>query len=314
MGISVVVPVYRGGATLPDLVKRLLVALPGLADDYEIILVNDACPDDSWTVICELSASNPVVRGINLMRNVGQQSALLCGVRAARFNVTITMDDDLQHPPEEIAKLSIALTQEKDVVYGIPDQRRHGMSRNLAAAFSRVVFRLLIGIPDAQGGSSFRMFRTQLRDTFVQFYGPFVSLDFLLSWGTTRYAVVPVRHQQRATGRSGYSAGMLIVHALNILTDFSTLPLRLVSWVGFFMTIFGVFVLIWVLGRYMVLGYSFPGFPFLASTIAIFSGTQLFALGVFGEYLSRIYFRVMKRPAYTIRDTTRSISNGSMLR
>jgi undecaprenyl-phosphate 4-deoxy-4-formamido-L-arabinose transferase len=162
----------------------------------------------------------------------------------------------------------------------------------------------LIGAENARNVSSFRAFRVQLRAAFGQFHGPFVSLDVLLSWGTQRFASVLVAHESRVSGTSTYSFVKLASHALDMMTGFSTWPLRLSSLVGLTFTAFGGLVLVYVLVSYVVRAGSLPGFPFLASIIAIFSGAQLFALGVFGEYLARIHFRSMNRPTYVVKAET----------
>jgi len=302
--LSVLVPVYRSEGTLPGLVTRLMAVLEPLDTEFEILLINDGSPDRSWDLILELGRSNPHVRGINLMRNFGQHNALLCGLRAARYDLSITLDADLQNPPEEIPKLLAKLAEGYDVVYGTPRQQQQGLFRNISSWVLRGVVQSIMGVRIAAQISAFRACRTQLRDAFTTFQGPFVMLDVLLTWGTTRFAAVPVQHDSRPVGKSSYSLRKLFRHGFNVLTGFSTLPLKLASWIGFFFTLFGLGVLIYVVGRYLILGYSFPGFPFLASIIAIFSGAQLFALGIIGEYLARIHFRLMEKPTYVIRDKT----------
>jgi glycosyltransferase involved in cell wall biosynthesis len=146
-GLSVVVPVYKSEAILPDLVQRLSQALPSLAEEYELILVNDCSPDRSWDVICDLARQYSWIRPINLMRNYGQHNALLCGIRAARYDVIVTMDDDLQHPPEEIPKLREVLAGGYDVVYGTPEQEQHGLGRVPVARAYRLHERLGVGRP-----------------------------------------------------------------------------------------------------------------------------------------------------------------------
>jgi len=130
-----------------------------------------------------------------------------------------------------------------------------------------------------------------------------VSIDVLLTWATTRFAAVTVEHHPRRVGQSAYTLRKLITHALNMMTGFSTLPLQLASLIGFGFTVFGLLVLAYVIGRFAINGGSVPGFPFLASIVAIFSGAQLFALGIIGEYLARAHFRLMDKPAYTVRLT-----------
>jgi undecaprenyl-phosphate 4-deoxy-4-formamido-L-arabinose transferase len=159
----------------------------------------------------------------------------------------------------------------------------------------------VIGLPSVHNVSAFRAFRTQLREAFVNFQSPSLILDVLLSWGTTRFTSVPVNIAPAE--RSNYSFTMLVRTATLILIGYSTLPLRIASWIGFGMTLFGLGVFIYVLVVYFTAG-SPPGFPFLASMIALVSGAQLFALGIFGEYLARMFDRSMDRPPYVIQEMT----------
>jgi glycosyltransferase involved in cell wall biosynthesis len=302
--LSIVVPVYNSSKVLPKLVKELETVLVTCACRFELILVNDASSDESWQVISEISQLHPWIHGLNLMRNVGQHNALLCGIRVADCEIIATIDDDLQNPPAEIEKLLEKLREGYDVVYGFPEQERHGLFRNLASRITKAVLQNAMGADIAEKISSFRVFRTQVRESFQQYRGPFVSIDVLLTWGTSRFGAVRVRHARRQEGTSGYSVYSLISHALNMMTGFSVLPLQIASVTGFIFTIFGLLALAFVLGRYVLHGSPVPGFPFLASIVAIFSGAQLFALGIIGEYLARMHFRMMDRPAYTIRSTT----------
>lgn len=304
MTLSVVIPVYNSEAILPELAKRLAAALPSLAPAYEVVLVNDGSRDGSWAAIERLSAEHAWIRGINLMRNYGQHNALLCGIRAARHEVVVTMDDDLQHPPEEVGKLLAKLGEGHDVVYGTPEREEHAPWRVLASRMTKSAMKSALGAATAPQVSAFRAFRTLLREAFREYRSPFLSIDVLLAWSTTRFASVAVRHDPRHSGASNYTLGKLITHAMNMVTGFSTWPLRLASFIGFFFTLFGLGVLVYVVSRYLILGYSVPGFPFLASIIAIFAGAQLFALGIIGEYLARVHFRMMDRPMYAVRSTT----------
>lgn len=309
-GLSVVVPVYRSAAILPQLAKELENVLPTCATDFELILVNDASPDRSWESICELVKQYDWVRGINLMRNAGQHNALLCGIRAARHDVIATIDDDLQNPPYEIPRLLSKLEEGFDVVYGTPEQQQHGFFRDLASRITKLVLQNAMGAEIAMSISAFRVFRTKVREAFQQYRGPFVSIDVLLTWGTARFAALRVKHEPRKEGSSGYTVRKLVAHALNMMTGFSILPLQIASLIGFMFTMFGFMTLALVIGRYLISGSSVPGFPFLASIIAIFSGAQLFALGIIGEYLARMHFRMMDRPAYTVRSVVQADEHG----
>lgn len=299
MNLSIVVPVYRGEKLVEPLVKELVKTLPSFTQNYEVILVNDGSPDNSWDVIQRLAREHKNVKGIHLMRNYGQHNATLCGVRTARYEVTVTMDQDLQHRPEDIPLLLAKLGEGYDVVYGAPKKLPQGFIRNLLTATIKRLLSNTMGIPSVKNISAFRGFYTHLRDAFTNFQSPSLTLDVLLSWGTTRFTSVPVNiaHAEQ----SNYSFSALVRAALLILTGYSTRPLRFASWVGFVMTLFGLGVFGYVLFIYFTAG-SLPGFPFLASIIALFSGAQLFALGIFGEYMARMFDRSMDRPTYVIHD------------
>jgi len=236
------------------------------------------------------------------MRNYGQHNALLCGIRVARGATIVTMDDDLQHPPEEIPKLLATLEEGFDVVYGYPEHQPHGMLRGLASEMTKLALQNSMGAETARRVSAFRAFRTRARDAFADYHSPFVSIDVVLTWATTRFTAIRVRHDPRLSGPSNYTLYKLFTHAMNMITGFSTLPLQLANLLGFFCTAFGGVLLVFVLARYFLYGTSVPGFTFLASALAIFSGAQLFALGIIGEYLARMHFRMMERPTYTVRE------------
>lgn len=290
---------------MPLLVGRLRPELTAVASDYELILVNDGSPDRSWEIIEQLAAQNRWVRGIQLMRNYGQHNALLCGIRSARHEIIVTMDDDLQNPPEEIPHLLAKLAEGFDVVYGTPEKEQHGLWRDLASMTTKLVLQNSMGATTARQVSAFRVFRSGLRAAFAEYRSPFISIDVVLTWATTRFAAIKVRHEPRHAGASNYTLQKLIAHALNMVTGFSTLPLRLASLIGFGFTLFGLVVLAYVIISYLVRGgTTSAGFPFLASIIAIFSGTQLFVMGIIGEYLARMHFRMMERPPYAIHSTT----------
>lgn len=298
MNCSVVIPVYRGEATLVTLVERLAKVLPTISDSYEVVLVNDGSPDNSWAVIERLAKRFSWVRGIDLMRNYGQHNATLCGIRAARYEVTVTMDQDLQHLPEDISILLDELNKGLDVVYGAPRRLPQGFWRNLMTKNTKMILASIMGIPSVRSISAFRAFRTHLRDAFANFQSPALTLDVLLSWGTTRFGSVQVDIES-SNGQSNYNFASLFKQAMLILTGYSTMPLRFASWVGFSMTLFGAGIFIYVMVVYFTQG-SLPGFPFLASIISLFSGAQLFTLGIFGEYLARMFDRSMDRPPYVI--------------
>jgi glycosyltransferase involved in cell wall biosynthesis len=299
--VSVVVPVYNGAATLPALVDRVASALRREGVAVELVLVNDGSRDESWHVIQELAKQYSFVHGIRLMRNFGQHNALLAGVRAARYPIIVTMDADLEHLPEEIPLLLAKLDEGHDLVYGIPKRLPHTLWRNLTSRLTKRFMARIVGVEGARSISSFRAFRTDLRRAFAGYQSPAVFLDVLLSWGAARVSTVKVNYGPRRAGRSTYTFSKLLRLAMVLLTGFSTGPLRLASFVGFGFTIFGIVVLVYVVARTLLFG-SVPGFPTLASIIAIFSGAQLFALGIIGEYIAAVHSRLQERPVYVVAD------------
>ncbi len=300
-GLSIIIPVYNSSGMLADLVDALAQELPRLADHFEVMLINDGSRDQSWQVIQQISSRYTWVRGFNLMRNYGQHNALLCGIRSAHWDTIVTMDDDLQHPPNQIRLLLEELEKGFDVVYGPPQQEKHNFWRDAASVITKLALQSFMGAHSARNISAFRAFRTELRQAFERYSGSFISIDVLLTWATTRFSAVKVQHDPRREGKSNYTFWKLVTHAINMITGFSIMPLQVASMIGFGFTIFGLLVLVYVAINFVINGGAVPGFSFLASTITIFSGVQLFATGVIGEYLARIHFRMMDKPSYTIR-------------
>ena len=309
--VSVVIPVYNSSQTLEPLMDRLHEVLPTCTSAYEVVLVNDGSRDASWEVVSALARKYPKCRGFNLMRNYGQHNALLAGIRQACNDVVVTIDDDLQNPPEEIPRLLEALSVGADVVYGAPQHPAFGLARRLSSRITKLVLQQAMGAESAGHVSAFRAFRCSLRHGFAEVRGPTVNIDVLLSWSTTRFNTVYVRHDPRTVGRSNYTLRQLVRHALNMLTGFSTLPLRFASMIGFLFTLIGIGILIEVLVRHFTSGVAVPGFAFLASIISVFAGAQLFTIGIIGEYLARAYQRTMDRPTYVITRSTTDEESGT---
>jgi len=217
-GISVVIPAYNSSKTLPVLIGRILSTLRDLGNDFELILVNDGSEDNTWDVIVDLVSKNNWILGINLSRNFGQHNALLCGIRFARFERCVTLDDDLQHPPEEIPRLILKMDEGFDVVYGVPSSLRHGIIRNFSSMIIRWVGQVFFRIKMGRIVSAFRAFETDLLFGFENVTGPLVSIDVLLNWNASRYGHVKVRHDKRLTEKSNYTARKLFTLSLIMLS------------------------------------------------------------------------------------------------
>lgn len=303
MNCSVVIPVYRGEHTLEPLVKRLAEILPACVGEFEVLLVNDGSPDHSWDVIEALTKQYSWVRGIKLMRNYGQENATLCGIREARFDAIVTMDDDLQHNPAYLPQLIAKLNEGYDVVYGVLRVRRQVWWKSIFSAIVKRAISSVMGVATIRDISAYKAFRAELKQAFSSTNSPDMQIDVLLSWATTSFASVEVEEAPRTVGTSNYNFVKLIKVSLLILTNYTTIPLRLASVMGFLFTILGFFIMLYVATVYFTVG-SIPGFTFLISAVIIFSGVQLFALGIIGEYLARLFERSSGRPPYVIQKTT----------
>jgi polyisoprenyl-phosphate glycosyltransferase len=299
--LSVVVPVYRSRETLKPLTSRICSALEGQGWEFEIVLVDDGSPDDSWKTIHCLQRENPGrVVAVQLMRNYGQHNAIMCGFRHARGRFVVTMDDDLQNPPEEIPRLvSAARDGDFDLVYGIPETKEHAAWRNLGSSliqgFYRRVFRLSNSI------SSFRLIRRELLDSILSYNLNFTFIDGLLAWNTRRIGQIAVSHRARHIGRSGYSLPRLVVLALNLFTNFSLMPLQLVSALGSLAATAGFLGALVYLVLYLFKDITVPGYASIIISILVMGGAQLLALGILGEYLGRLHLNVNRKPQYTVR-------------
>lgn len=301
MSVSIVIPCYRSANTLPPLVDRLLQMLAGVGGESEVILVVDGSPDNTWEVAAALASEHESVRALRLSRNYGQHNALLAGIRQARYDSTVTMDDDLQHLPEEIPVLLEALTSEVELAYGVPTEEEHGLLRSAASRSVKLVLNRGLTMDSVRSVSAFRAFHTYLRDAFGGLSGPDLNLDVALSWATTRAVGVEVRMEHRADGRSNYTTAMLARHALNMILGYSAAPLRFVIYLGLACGLLGVVLLAIVLYQYFSHSTVVQGYTTTMSAVAIFSSAQMLALGLLGEYISRIHRANAGRPAYVIR-------------
>ena len=273
---------------------------------WEIILVDDCSTDDSWQVIRESQIRYPNLVGIRLARNAGQHAALLAGIRESIYSITVTIDDDLQHRPEDILALVEKVEAGTDLVYGISITEEHSRWRNLSSRLSKRIISLTLGSKHARLMSAFRAFSTQLRENWKEISDPYVVIDVLLAWSTANIDFVNIEMDKRTIGKSNYTLRKLVKHLANMTTGYSTKPLRLVTYIGLFFSAFGFVVLTYVLCARIFAQSESPGFAFITSLISIMGGLQLFALGILGEYLGRIHVRSTSQPSYIIRESVRN--------
>ena len=301
--LSVVVPVYKAEHTLVPLYERLVAALEPAWPDFELLLVEDAGGDRSWAVIEELAARDGRVRGIKLSTNFGQHAATICGIGAARGTWIVTMDCDLEHPPEAIPALVAKALEGYDLVYGVFHARTHAAWRNLTSGLARMLFNL--AIPSLNGEyTSFRVVNARVARVITQFSSPFPFVDGYLSWVTNKYATVPVAHERKPEGRSTYTFRKLLTHTINLFVTFSDLPLRLASWLGllvFFGGLAATAVIVW--GR-LSGAITVSGYASIMAGLFSFGGLQLLVLGILGEYIARINFKTTQKPLFVIGEET----------
>lgn len=302
--ISVVVPVYRSQATLPELYRRLIAVLDPVDPHFELILVEDCGGDRSWEVIEELASSDPRVRGVRLTRNFGQHAATICGFAHARGDWIATLDDDLEQAPEHLPDLYKKAQEGHDLVYGVYPERTHKSWRRITSLIARWLFNK--AIPSLNYAyTSFRLIRGDIARALTQFDSAFPFVDGYLSWLTNRYATVEVPHGIRTHGTSNYTFRKLFTHTINIFVTFSDLPLRLASWVGLLFFLIGMCWLgVIVLGRLFGL-ITVSGFASIMAAIVLFGGIQLLILGIFGEYLGRMNFKSSRKPLFLVGHRTR---------
>ncbi len=274
-----------------------------MAQDSEVILVDDGSPDRAWEVILDLRREHPgKIVAVQLMRNFGQHNALMCGFHHARGRLIVTMDDDLQHPPESIATLLAALRdRDLDLVYGTYEEKMHHPGRVLGSwlvnRFFRLIFQTSVTV------TSFRAIRRELVRSILCYDLNFTYVDGLLAWNTQRAGEVVVPHHSRESGRSGYSFWKLATLALNLFTNFSLLPLQIVSVCGSLAAGTGL-----VLGAYYFIeslrsNISVPGYASIIIAVLVLGGIQLMSLGIMGEYLGRLHLNVNRKPQYVERQS-----------
>lgn len=301
--ISVVIPCYKTGTRVSELVNQISVSLePFSENSYEIIMVVDGSPDNTWSLVSEQALEKPFVRGINLMRNYGQHSALLAGVRASRGEIIVTIDDDLQHSANDIPTLISALSDDVDIVYGLSIEEEHNLFRNFASrAYKRFVGALLRA-EGAKIAGAFRAFKRDVTPTYEGHDDLYAPLDVMLSWYSSKSIGVPVTMSKRIDGNSNYTVRGLIRHAANAITGYSIAPLRIVSFLGVLTFVISLIILAVTVTQYFLGNITVAGFPTLAIMISMFAGINLLSLGIIGEYLGRLHMRSMGRPRYIVRD------------
>lgn len=300
LDLTVVVPVYNSVDTLEQLYLRLQAGIRALGKSFEVIFVLDGGETASWEALKAIKAAHAeTVTVIRLARNFGQHNATLCGIEHARGAMILTIDDDLQTPPEELGALYEAFENGTvDVVYGIYKQKKHSILRNIGSKLLKSVFRYFTsGLRDA---SSFRLFTADIGRKLGQHNHHFVFLDQIIAWHTLDIAFVQVEHQKRQNGKSGYTGRKLFSMAFNFLFAYTDIPLKMITWTGLIASILSFFLGTFFIIQKLVVGAE-VGFTALFSMIAFSASVILFSLGILGEYIGRLFSVHTERPKYSIK-------------
>ena len=301
--LSIIIPVYNGEKTIEVLFKKILLFCQKNNYTFEVLFVWDSGPDDSWKIIEGLKNSYPdFIRAIKLSRNFGQHNAIISGFSCSKGTLIITMDEDLQHDPQDIEKLiSEQKAGDYDVVYAIYDEKKHSAFRNITSKLLRKLIK--IGIPELhEDYSAFRILKNDIALSTTKMSNSYTFLDGYISWITTNISSCKVEHHERIAGNSSYTLKKLISHSVNIFFTFSDLPIKMVTTLSFLFFIFTFFYSSWVIFRKLIFNSIVPGFTSIIVLLGLGIGSILLSLGILGQYLHKINAKTTKRPNYIIRE------------
>lgn len=308
--ISVVIPVYLGESTLEKLVDRLRQTFERSNRTFEIILVDDDSRDNSWQVIQSLAQRDARILGVKLARNFGQHNATLCGFRFATAPLIVTLDEDLQHPPEAIDTM-IATMREKnaDVVYGIPAQRKHSWWRRLGSRLIMLVPRHVMKIDFDIG--SFRLVNAAVAKAVTNATRHDIIIDIYFAWLTSRISAVEVPHDDGLRDRgSSYPLRKLLSILLNLICNYTVLPLRAASLMGATLSVVSLILTVYFVLVRLIEGVPVQGFTAIIVSVLFSTGMILLGIGVMSEYLARTFMHINQRPQSAVRTTTRNHQPG----
>lgn len=307
--ISFVIPCYHSAQTVGNVVRDIVdTVLVRSEFQYEIILVNDNPPDDTWRVICEMCRNNPNIHGICFTKNFGQHAALMAGYRKVTGDIVVSLDDDGQNPPQEMFKLIDALNEKTDLVYAKYIQKKCSFFRNFGSKVNDWMVQWLLNKPKELYLASYYAAKRFIIDEMVKCENPFPYIDGLALRSTSEYINVDIVHKERVAGNSGYSVAKLLGLWMNGLTSFSVKPLRIATFSGFCISLFGLVLAIIIIIQKLILKDAVSaGWPSIMTVVLILDGAIMIMLGLVGEYVGRIYVTMNKSPQYVIKDEANPI-------
>jgi glycosyltransferase involved in cell wall biosynthesis len=301
MEFSIVIPILNEQDNIPVLHNRLTSVMQGLGKDYEIIYVDDGSSDNSYQLLVDLHGKDNHIKIIRLTRNFGQHPAILAGFKITKGRTVITIDADLQNPPEEIPKLIDKLNEGYDIVFGVFMKRKHNLFRRAGSQFAKWVLTRVIPV-ETTSLSGFRALRSYTVDHLKLLNETSKFLDALLCWMGYRVGTVEVAHDERLSGKTKYTPLKLISLWLDMVISFTDVPLRIAMLLGTVFGIIGLLMAIVYFICFFVYRFTVPGFTTTIILITIFAGVQLLCLGIIGEYIGRMNIQTKKRPDYIIRE------------
>ncbi len=301
--VSFVIPCYRSEKTLPSVIEEIKDAMAELSEYcFEIILVNDSSPDDTWKTIEQLSKENENITGINLAKNFGQHAALMAGMRESDGDFVICLDDDGQTPANEVGKLLAALEDNHDAVYARYGNKKHSAFRNMGSKVNELMTRVMLGKPKELFVSSYFGVKRFVVEDMIRYQNSYPYVIGLVLRATKNIVNVDVQHREREEGRSGYTLKKLLGLWFNGFTAFSVTPLRIATVIGVGCALIGFAYGIYIFIRRLLDPNMVMGFSSLMCVILFVGGMMMIMLGLVGEYIGRIYISLNNSPQYVIRE------------
>ncbi len=302
--ISFVIPCYRSERTIGGVVDEINAAMQSMPQyRYEIILVNDASPDNTFEVIQKLCEQQKNICGVNLAKNFGQHAALMAGFHYVRGDIAVCLDDDGQTPANEVGKLLYEIEEGSDVVYARYGQKQHSGFRNFGSKVNDKMLNMMLSKPKELYVSSYFAAKRFVIDEMLRYQNPYPYVIGLVLRTTKKITNVEVTHRERQAGTSGYTIGKLLALWFNGFTAFSVKPLRIATIIGIFFSCVGFLYGIYTIIKKFVIPDVPVGFSALMSVIVFFGGVLLLMLGIIGEYIGRIYISLNNSPQYVVRES-----------
>ena len=305
--LSVVLPVKDEAPVIPDLIARLTSALEALGESWEVILVDDGSRDSSWALLEDAANHDERIRAIRFSRNFGHQIALSAGLRLASGDAVVTMDSDLQHPPELIGSLLARAAEGYDVVYAVRSATdTEGWFKRESARLFYWLFGRLTALDLPQAGGDFRYMSRRVVDALLTMPERHRFLRGMTSWVGFEQAMVEYERQPRAAGSSKYTLRKMLAFGWDAVVSFSSLPLRVASVLGLVISFLGLLYLAYVVAVRLFTEQAVAGWTSVVAAVIVLGGVQLLCLGIIGQYLGRVFDEIKARPLYLVAEDTSS--------